>query len=85
MNAPILADKNSQMRSQTPPKILSLRLLAMFMILLSAIGVVFAGVTASISGTVTDSSGAAIVGATVTAANIDTGVAATQQTNGQGF
>jgi hypothetical protein len=46
---------------------------------------VFAGVTASISGTVTDPSGAAIVGATVTATNVDTGIVSTQQTNGQGF
>jgi Carboxypeptidase regulatory-like domain len=45
----------------------------------------FAGVTASISGTVTDASGAAIVGASVTATNVDTGIVATQQTNGQGF
>jgi hypothetical protein len=45
----------------------------------------FAGVTASISGTVTDTSGAAIVGATVTATNVDTGIVSTQQTNGQGF
>ncbi len=45
----------------------------------------FAGVTASISGTVTDSSGAAIAGATVTATNVDTGVAVTQTTNAQGY
>jgi hypothetical protein len=44
-----------------------------------------AGVTASISGTVMDSSGAAVVGATVTATNLDTGIATTQTTNGQGF
>jgi len=44
-----------------------------------------AGVTASISGTVTDASGAAVVGATVTATNTDTGVKLTQQTNAQGF
>ena len=45
----------------------------------------FAAVTASISGTVTDASGAAIVGATVTTTNVDTGIVSTQQTNGQGF
>jgi len=45
----------------------------------------YAGVTASISGTVTDSSGAAISGATVTATNVDTGVAYTQTTNAQGY
>ncbi|HEV3419802.1 MAG TPA: carboxypeptidase-like regulatory domain-containing protein, partial [Candidatus Acidoferrum sp.] len=44
-----------------------------------------AGVTASISGTVTDASGAAVVGATVTATNVDTGIAETQKTNGQGY
>jgi hypothetical protein len=44
-----------------------------------------AGVTASISGTVTDPSGAAVVGATVTATNVDTGITTTQSTNGQGY
>jgi hypothetical protein len=44
-----------------------------------------AGVTASISGTVIDPSGAVIAGATVTATNVDTGVATTQTTNSQGF
>jgi Carboxypeptidase regulatory-like domain len=44
-----------------------------------------AGVTASISGTVTDASGAAVLGATVTATNVDTGIATTQTTNGQGY
>jgi hypothetical protein len=48
-------------------------------------GRLFAGVTASISGTVTDSSGAAVAGATVIATNVDTGVAITQNTNSQGF
>jgi hypothetical protein len=42
-------------------------------------------VTASISGTVTDSSGAAIVGAAVTATNVETGIAQTLHTNQQGF
>lgn len=46
---------------------------------------VYAGVTASISGTVTDSSGAAIAGASVTATNVDTGVVYTRTTNAQGF
>jgi len=45
----------------------------------------YAGVTASISGTVTDSSGAAIVGAAVTVTNAETKVTFTQQTNAQGF
>ena len=45
----------------------------------------FAGVTASISGTVKDPSGASIVGATVTATNVGTGIAQSQTTNGEGF
>jgi carboxypeptidase family protein len=48
-------------------------------------GQLIAGVTASISGTVTDSTGAIVVGATVTVTNVDTGVATPQTTNGQGF
>ena len=45
----------------------------------------FAGVTASISGTIKDPSGAAIAGATVTATNLGTGIAETLSTNDQGF
>jgi Carboxypeptidase regulatory-like domain/TonB dependent receptor len=45
----------------------------------------FAGVTASISGTVKDPSGASVAGAKVTATNVDTGIAQTQTTNGQGY
>jgi hypothetical protein len=48
-------------------------------------GLLYAGTTASISGTVTDASGAAVAGATVTATNVDTGVASTQTTNAQGY
>src|SRR5271168_2953608 len=58
-------------------------LVLLFMLLLC--GQLFAGVTASISGTVRDSSGAAIAGATVTATNTGTGIAQTQTSNGQGF
>jgi hypothetical protein len=59
-------------------------------VLVLALAVLFcgrlnAGVTASISGTVVDASGAAVVGATVTATNVDTGIATTQSTNGQGY
>ena len=54
-----------------------------FILLLS--GQLIAGVTASISGTVTDASGAVVAGATVTATNVGTGLATTQTTNGQGF
>lgn len=43
-------------------------------LILPTCGRLFAGVTASISGTVTDATGAAVVGATVTATNVDTGV-----------
>src|ERR1700691_3238891 len=48
-------------------------------------GRTFASVTASISGTVKDSSGASIPGATVTAANAGTGITETRTSNGQGF
>jgi Carboxypeptidase regulatory-like domain len=58
-------------------------LLFAFAVLLGAR--VYAGVTASISGTVMDPSGAIISGATVTATNVDTGVAVTQPTNTQGY
>jgi hypothetical protein len=54
-------------------------------LLLLPCGQAFAGVTASISGTVKDSSGATVVGATVTATNVETGVTITQPTNGEGF
>jgi hypothetical protein len=56
-----------------------------FAILLLACGGAYAVVTASISGTVTDASGATVVGAAVTATNVATGVATTQNTNGQGY
>jgi hypothetical protein len=45
----------------------------------------FAGVTASISGTVKDVSGASIPGATVTATNTGTSILQTRTTNGQGY
>src|SRR6202050_290687 len=65
----------------------SMRLLSLlvFAFVLFACGRLFAGVTASISGTVTDSSGAVVAGATVTATNVDTAVATTLTTNTQGF
>jgi len=52
---------------------------------LCAATLLWAGVTASISGTVKDPSDATIAGATVTATNVATGVKTTQTTNGQGF
>ena len=56
-----------------------------FALTLLASAQLFAGVTASISGTVKDLSGAAVAGATVTATNVGTAIAQTQTTNGQGF
>jgi Carboxypeptidase regulatory-like domain/TonB dependent receptor len=57
----------------------------LFALVLFTCGHLLAGVTASISGTVTDPSGAVVAGATVTATNVDTGVAISQTTNAQGF
>ena len=48
-------------------------------------GRMFASVTASISGTVKDSSGASVPGATITATNTGTGIAETRTSNAQGF
>ena len=53
------------------------------LVLLSAVAI--AGVTASISGTVKDSSGATVAGATVKAVNRETGISQTQTTNAQGY
>src|SRR5215472_18209189 len=63
------------------------RLLAvlLFGFLLLSSSRLIAGVTASISGTVTDSTGAVLVGAAVSATNVATSVVSTQTTNGQGF
>jgi hypothetical protein len=57
----------------------------LFTLFLFAYGQLFAGVTASISGTVKDATGGVVPGATVTAANVDTSLSTTQTTNGQGF
>jgi hypothetical protein len=59
--------------------------LPLFAVLLLFCGSVLGSVTASISGTVTDASGAAIVGAAVTATNVDTGIVQTLHTNQQGY
>src|SRR3984957_10350622 len=59
--------------------------LLVFMLALVPCGRLMASVTASISGTVTDPSGAIVPGCTVTATNVDTGVSTTQSTNAQGF
>jgi hypothetical protein len=61
-----------------------LRLLVVVLALLPC-GRLFADVTASISGTVNDPSGAVVAGATVTATNVDTGVSTTRTTSAQGF
>src|SRR5215475_8977687 len=45
----------------------------------------YAKVVAGISGIVTDSSGAVVAGATVTARATDTGIVTTRQTNSMGF
>ncbi len=63
----------------------ALAFLSVFALVCLLSGPCFAGVTASISGTVKDASGAAISGATVTATSVETGVAQTQLTNAQGF
>jgi hypothetical protein len=56
-----------------------------FTLVMFASGRLLAGVTASISGTVTDPSGGVVAGASVTATNVETGVATTLTTNTQGF
>ena len=56
-----------------------------FALVLLSCGRLIAGVTASISGTVTDPTGAVVAGAAVTATNVDTGVTLSQATNAQGF
>ena len=84
MNAFCLAGKTIRPGTETPRQVRYSHLFTFILILLLAGGLAYAGVTASITGTVTDSSGAAVAGATVTATNVGTGVAATQQTNSQG-
>lgn len=84
MNARALAwFETPQGRKTSRPNSL-FRVLVLCCALLAA-GLVYASVTASISGTVTDASGAAIIGATVTVTNVETSMAQTQQTNGQGL
>jgi hypothetical protein len=61
------------------------RVILLFVFVLLICSPVFAGVTASISGTVKDATGASVAGATVTATNTGTGIALSQTTNGQGF
>ncbi|HEV3277210.1 MAG TPA: TonB-dependent receptor [Terriglobia bacterium] len=61
------------------------RLAAAVVLLILAAGIGWASVTASISGTVTDSSGAVVPRASVIARNTDTGIATTTHTDTQGF
>jgi hypothetical protein len=63
-------------------KYLSILLIAVISLAGSAL---YAGVTASVSGTVKDSTGAAVPGASVTATNTATGISQTQTTNGLGY
>ncbi|MGD0227960.1 MAG: carboxypeptidase regulatory-like domain-containing protein [Terriglobia bacterium] len=58
---------------------------ALAVLLLLATATIWAGVTASISGTVTDPTGAVIPNAAVTAHNTETGIDSQTQTNAQGF
>src|SRR5690242_21963719 len=58
-------------------------LLAALMVFLLSPATSFASVSASISGTVKDASGATVSGATVRAINTDTGITQTQTTNAQ--
>jgi hypothetical protein len=62
-----------------------LRAMALLAIAFLMGGRAFAGVTASISGTVTDTSGGAVAGATVTVTNTATAVSQNQTTNVQGY
>ena len=56
-----------------------------FALVLFPTGKLIAGTTASISGTVTDPSGAVIAGATINATNLETAIVTTLTTNAQGF
>jgi hypothetical protein len=72
MNARCLADYYIPFGTKILEQSSSLRFASVLLVMLMAVGEVHAGTTASISGTVTDPSGAAIVGATVTATNVET-------------
>ncbi len=61
------------------------KLETLVILLLLATGTVWGGITGSISGTVTDPTGAVIPGAAVTAHNTETGIDSSTQTNAQGF
>jgi carboxypeptidase family protein len=61
------------------------RTVVVFAALILSSALAIAGVTASISGTVKDASGAIVAGATVKAINTETGITQTQTTNAQGY
>jgi len=61
------------------------QLVLIFVLVLLFSGQLFAGVTASISGTVKDASGATVAGATVIATNTETGISQKETTNAQGY
>ena len=81
MDGRVLATSENHRISKTATRASLCTWLCLFL----AAGLLYASATASISGSVTDPSGAAVVGATVTVTNQDTGIVLTQQSNGQGF
>jgi hypothetical protein len=83
-HAELAMDSRKRVPSDRHRSVLPL-VLPLFAILLLFCGSALGSVTASIAGTVTDVSGAAIVGATVTATNVDTGIVQTLHTNQQGY
>jgi Carboxypeptidase regulatory-like domain/TonB dependent receptor len=84
MNGRALARLDAQKTRKAPWHYAGFALVCLSFLLV-AVGLAYASVTASISGTVTDSSGAAMVGVTVTVTNVDTAVSISQQTNAQGY
>jgi hypothetical protein len=60
-------------------------LVQLFLFSLVALTLSWGSITGSISGVVTDTSGALVAGATVVAANVQTGIKTTSTTDGKGF
>ena len=81
--ANLTCTKNQQAASNWQKVTLVILLIAAVVLLFSP--ALRAVVTASISGTVTDPSGAPVAGASVSVTNVSTGVVTTQHTNGQGY
>ena len=77
MDGRVLATSENHRISKTATRASLCTWLCLFL----AAGLLYASATASISGSVTDPSGAAVVGATVTVTNQDTGIVLTQQSN----